>query len=420
MRRLALVVLVLLLGTGLVVPWLALDDAPAVEPPTAFRRDDLAWVKSLFDRHDPRRQTPATTQSIRLDEAELNRLLNYAVELRRVQGVAAELGPDAATVSASLAVPRNPFGGYLNLSVELTPTTDGLEVRSLQVGSLPIPGVLADWLAKSIHRRLRDDATYAALADAFQAVHFNEGEATLDYRWQPELLTRVERKGAELLIPEADRLQMLAQAERLEALLAPYPRGASVPLARVLGPLFRESRQVHGDVREENRAALAALAAYLGGVSLPRLLESEAPSIRRAPRVGLTLHGRRDFAEHYVISAALAANGNARYARALGLVKEEEDAGHGSGFSFTDLGADHAGVRLGEAANGDQALVVQALLARTHSDADLMPDFRGLPEFMSQDEFERRFGPVGGMRYRAVIARIDARLDAHPLLGKQK
>ncbi|PKO60815.1 MAG: hypothetical protein CVU23_13050, partial [Betaproteobacteria bacterium HGW-Betaproteobacteria-17] len=100
----------------IVLPWLALEDAPAIEPPAEFRRTDLAWVRSLFQRHDPRRQTPDVIQSIQLGEEELNRLLNYAVELRQINGIAAELTPGLATLTATLAVPPNPFGRYLNLT----------------------------------------------------------------------------------------------------------------------------------------------------------------------------------------------------------------------------------------------------------------------------------------------------------------
>ena len=58
---------------------------------------------------------------------------------------------------------------------------------------------------------------------------------------------------------------------------------------------------------------------------------------------------------------------------------------------------------------------MQQRLASARSDNDLLPDFRDLPEFMPQAEFDRRFGPIGSPRYQKVIDRIDARLDAHPL-----
>ena len=398
-----------------VLPWLMLDDAPAIEPPGEFRRTDLAWVKSLFQKHDPRRQTPDVIQTIQLDEAELNRLLNYAVELRQVNGIAAELTPGLATLTATLAVPPNPFGRYLNLTADVAEAPGGIRIQSLQLGSLPLPGTLADGMARLAHRWLRRDKTYAALADAFTQVNFDENRATLDYRWHPQLLTQLERKSAELLIAPEDQARMLAYAEKLDALVKQHPRGSTIPLTSVVAPLFAHAQESDDEVAEENRAALTALAAYLSGISLPRLLQGDSKSIRRAPRVLLSLHGRRDFAEHFMISAALTVNGGSRMANAIGLIKEEEDASKGSGFSFTDLAANRAGVKLGERATSNAAAHVQQRLAAARSDADLLPDFRDLPEFMPQAEFDRRFGPIGGPRYLRVIERIDARLAAHPL-----
>ena len=398
-----------------VLPWLMLDDAPAIEPPAQFHRTDLAWIKSLFEKHDPRNQPSDVIQSIQLDENELNRLLNYAVELRHVNGIAAELTPGTATLTATLTVPRNPFGRYLNLTAEIAEAPDGIRIESLQLGSLPLPGALADGTARLAHRWLRRDETYATLADAFSRVTFGENQATLDYRWRPELLTRLERKSAELLATPQEQARMLAYAEQLETLLKLHPRNSTVPLVSVIAPLFAHAQQAGGDAAEENRAALTALAAYLSGISLPRLMQGDSPSIRRAPRVLLSLHGRRDFAEHFMISAALTVNGGSRLANAIGLIKEEEDADKGSGFSFTDLAANRAGVLLGERATGAAAARMQRLLAAARNDADLLPDFRDLPEFMPQAEFDRRFGPVGSARYQRVIDGIDARLAAHPL-----
>ncbi|MGB9128748.1 MAG: hypothetical protein WCB97_03795 [Thiobacillus sp.] len=398
-----------------VLPWLMLDDAPAIEPPTEFRRTDLAWVRSLFQKHDPRSRTPDVIHSIQLDEAELNRLLNYAVELRQVSGIAAELTPGTATLTATMTVPANPFGRYLNISAEVAEVPGGIRIQSLQLGSLPVPGAVADAMARLAHNWLRHDETYASLADAFSQVNFDENQATLDYRWHPILLTQLERKSADLLIAPEDQVRMLVYAAQLDALLKPYRRGSTVPLVEVSAPLFGFAQTIDGDEAEENRAALTALAAYLSGISLPRLLEGDSHSIRRAPRVLLSLHGRRDFAEHFVISAAITVNGGSRLANAIGLIKEEEDAHKGSGFSFTDLAANRAGVKLGERATSEAAAQVQQRLAAARHDADLLPDFRDLPEFMPQAEFDRRFGPIGSPRYQRLIDRIDARLAAHSL-----
>ena len=419
MRRLIAWGALLTILAGLtLLPWLMLDDAPAIEPPAAFHRTDLAWIKSLFQKHDPRNQTPDVTYSIRLDETELNRLLNYAVELRRVSGIAAELTPNQARLTATLAMPANPFGRYLNITADVANVPGGVEIQRLQLGSLPLPGTLANWMARLTHRWLRRDPTYAALADAFSQINLDENQATLDYRWHPELLTRIERKSVELLIEPEDQARMLAYAQQLDAILKRYSSGSTVPLTQVVAPLFAHASTLGSHAAEENRAALTALAAYLYGISLPRLLEGDIKSIRRAPRVLLSLHGRRDFAEHFMISAALTVNGGSRLANAIGLLKEEEDATQGSGFSFTDLAANRAGVELGERAIGKNADRIQQKLSAARSDADLLPDFRDLPEFMPQAEFDRRFGPVGSPRYKKVIRQIDTQLATHPLAQK--
>lgn len=101
------------------------------------------------------------------------------------------------------------------------------------------------------------------------------------------------------------------------------------------------------------------------------------------------------------------------FADAVGLLKELDDAGGGSGFSFTDLGADRAGVRMGVAATRDAAgaRAVQAALAGNTDEAIFMPDFLDLPELMPNSEFKARYGGVGSPRYQEVANDIEQRLD---------
>lgn len=414
MRRVFATLLLTLLVAGAALAWLVLDHNPLIEPAGQLRRSDLATIKALFQRHDPRGQTPDVVQTLQLDETELNRLLDAAVELPYLSGAAIELGPRVARLAVTFSVPQTPFGRYVNLLTELSSEDGQLHIQRLAVGGLPIPAPLADALVRLAHRRLLRDPHYATLAEAITGIHFGETHARLDYRWHPRLFTQIERAGADLLIDPADRMRMLAAAERLDRLVRDFPAGSTQPLVAVLPRLVDADDP---DPAAANRAALTALAAYLAGIGLDKLLDSDGSSIRRAPRVLLSLHGRRDFAEHYTISAALAANTGSRLANAIGLSKEEDDARRGSGFSFTDLAANRAGIRLGERAL-HEAVAVRDALRDARTDADLMPDFRGLPEFMPQAEFARRFGVVGGARYQAEIARIDARIEAHPLLGR--
>jgi hypothetical protein len=63
-----------------------------------------------------------------------------------------------------------------------------------------------------------------------------------------------------------------------------------------------------------------------------------------------------------------------------------------------------------------QPQVLQARLAAGVTEAELLPDVSDLPEFLSEREFRRRFGAIGAPAYNRVIADIEARLEALPLL----
>jgi hypothetical protein len=154
-------------------------------------------------------------------------------------------------------------------------------------------------------------------------------------------------------------------------------------------------------------------AAYLAERNLAALIP-EAAGWPRPRRVDLTLAGRYDSAQHFVISAALAAWAGEPLAEAIGVYKELADASHGYGFSFADLAADRAGTAFGERIVGRSPALAQ-LLAGPIADADLLPPLDGLPEFLRQREFRQRYGGPGNPAYDKLIADIERRIIALPL-----
>jgi surfactin synthase thioesterase subunit len=44
-----------------------------------------------------------------------------------------------------------------------------------------------------------------------------------------------------------------------------------------------------------------------------------------------------------------------------------------------------------------------------------MPEASDLPESLPEDEFVKRFGGVGGVAYKRMLAEIEARVDALPV-----
>ncbi len=403
--------------------WLALESQPRVEPGARITREDLMWTKRLFDRSVPRARTTDTLQTLALTQEDINRLLNYAVVVRPVSGVLADLEHDKAVLNVSLRVPpgfpgRTLFGGYLNVAAEFSSQASTPELTAMQVGSLPLPSFIGRGVLYLAQIWLKRDPAYVSLMQSVRSIRVVEDRLVLDYHWKPELLTLLERKGAEVLIGADEKQRLLKYASVVRSAVERYPAKSEQPARLLLAEVFAQVARQGGDAAAENRAALTALGAYVAGISLPQLLEGRGRSTRRAPPVLLTLHGRRDAAEHWLIAAAVSANGGSRLANAIGLAKEEEDVVSGSGFSFTDLAFDRAGARLGALATGSQAAVVNTQLANARQDTDLTPIYADLPEFMPQSLFLRRYEKVGSPAYLRQVEEIDRRLDGHRLYAQ--
>jgi uncharacterized protein YfiM (DUF2279 family) len=132
----------------------------------------------------------------------------------------------------------------------------------------------------------------------------------------------------------------------------------------------------------------------------------------RLPNKPVKLHGRWDLSQHYLASAALSAVGGSELSRTAGVLKELKDSRGGSGFSFVDLVADHAGALLGQKAveSNRSARLLQAQIAGGLSDAQILPAFKDFPEGMSEAQFKRAFHDTHSPRYKKMLQAIDRRI----------
>jgi hypothetical protein len=168
-----------------------------------------------------------------------------------------------------------------------------------------------------------------------------------------------------------------------------------------------------------NRAAILALGVILGEEKVAwaanRPVDSRRMRDALALRRKITLHGRGDTSMHFWVSAALGVLSDEDRSLAVGITKEMMDAQPGgSGFSFADLAADRAGTLFARAATRD-AESASGLQARIRSGvkiADYCPDVRGLPEGIPADEFQSKYGGLGGAGTAKVVEDIKSRLAA--------
>jgi hypothetical protein len=176
----------------------------------------------------------------------------------------------------------------------------------------------------------------------------------------------------------------------------------------------------HGtDAVLPNRAAILALGKLLGDDNVARVggrdLELGADDERIALRRRIRLGDRADLAQHFWVSAALAALADESRSLAVGLAKEAMDSTPGgSGFSFVDMAANTAGIRLAAAAtkDSDAAHVLQNRILRGVAVSDLFPSIAGLPEQITRDTLQADFGGIGGGETRRLLQEIDRRIAA--------
>lgn len=417
--RLLFVLLILaLFALPIIVVMVAVEDAPLVNVSGDPDYRDLERAQDLLEKNDPRRMPPGSTQTLVLSGEDINVMLRYGLSRLGGGGSTVNMEPDGLSVYLTAALPRNPLGSWLNIHAGLRQAGQGLRVDALEIGRLHIPGTLANWLVQLGGRQLGGDSLYRAVIDSVDQLQFTGSSIAITYQWQPELVEQVRARGSEVLISAADRERLLAYTEAITSATNGAGIASGASMDRIMGPLFalagQRSRQ--GDAAAENRALLAALAIYINGLNLGRLIDVPDDKRYHTRRMTLTLGRREDLTQHFSISAVMAATGGSALADAVGLSKEVKDAdGGGSGFSFTDLAADRAGVRFAEAATGNSAAKIQALLASGKGEGAYMPSVQGLPEFMGAQKFARVYGSVGSPAYNAVAQDIEQRISNLPV-----
>lgn len=412
---LALAALAGLLVLGVVAALaLAFEATPRVAEPGDVAPADVERALALARSHDPRQALPGIRREARLAERDLDVLLNHAARRWLGARVQLTLGDRRATVQASALWPGNPLGEWLNLRAELVETPTGLpRWQNLRLGRLPVPTALAQAMARPLLRHVGLPLDPTLAAEVVAEVRFSPGLLRLGYAWQADSTERVLHS----LLSPSEQERLLAYQRALSQAVRAQRTGWIVPLTDLLPPLFTLAQQRSadgGDAAAENRAALLALTFYANHRSLAKLVPQAATQPAPPPRHVL-MAGRADLTRHFLVSAALVTESTNPLAQAIGLHKELTDARSGSGFSFNDMAANLAGLRLGRLAQ-DQPHALQAWLAAGVQEAQILPRVDDLPEHLPEAEFVQRFGGVEGEGYRRMMAKIQARIAALPPL----
>lgn len=386
----------------------AIDSAPLVVRAQSISPDSVAHARRLLAGNDPRYLRRGEQRRVALPAGLIDDGLNHLAGLRYDGRASFALDADGAEIRVTLPLPRLAGARYLNLKARLRSGPGEPQFEDVRLGALPLPPAVLDYAIATAARHLGYGEAWQLARQAVRQLNFIPGGQVVlvHYVWQPEILDRARA----IALAPADVVRLERAQQALAATLAPWAPGSTRPLTAVLAPLLTLDAD---NASAQRRASLLVLASYMAGRGLEALVP-EAKRWPRPPPLALTLRGRHDSAQHFVVSAALAAWAGEPVADAIGLYKELEDARRGSGFSFADLAADRAGTRFGEAlVNAPER--IQPLLAGTMGDADLAPRLDDLPEFLAEREFRRRYGGIDSPAYRRLTDEIERRLDAMPL-----
>jgi hypothetical protein len=402
--------LVPLCGAGAV--YLSFDRRPTVERSADFTPDHIERAKRILESNDPRRMRTGVVRTVTVTSGDGDLALNYLAHRYAGGSAEAHFASGRLHVRASVRASALPSSPFVNVDLHLVEGFPFPAIERVRVGRLPVPVSLVRAGIGRLLATLWSREDLAVLQTAIKKVEFADQGARLTYQWHHDLTDAVRAA----LIPPEERERLRVYQSALADAASMLPSGP-VSLADLLTPMFAVAadRGRTADPVAENRAAILVLTFYVDGRSLADVLP-EARKWPRAPGHGVTLNQRDDLSKHFMISTALSANTGGPFADAVGLYKEVADARGGSGFSFNDLAADRAGSRLGELAEGrESARRLQTRLGVPLTERVFMPDTSDLAESMSEREFTKRFGGVGGPAYRRLMADIETRIAALPL-----
>lgn len=427
-RRLLLVVGATVLAApilGGLVLFGAAEREPLVRESPAVTSEEKRRLYDLLRDKNPKKLEAGDTRSISLDSRDINLLLAWGlpVVLGEGRGTARVdlMSSRAARISLTLRF-ATPTGRarHLNIVIGARVQIDRGRVSvadpTLRLGRLVLPDQPLRWLAPVISVLVQAERRARPVLAGVQSLEISPGRAMLVYRRMelpPGLLARfIWGAGSN----EEMRLAVRSHVERLLEAAPSLPRGEP-RLGVAVEVAFARARERSATSPPvlENRAALLALGLLLGHRRLEDFVGQvldERDWRRAAPLARTTLRGREDWTKHFFVSAALTVLSAQAPSDAIGVFKEELDAGGGSGFSFGDLMADRAGTTFALLAARDDAAArtLQERLAAGFRVDDFFPEAADLPEDIQAAELEARYGGVGGRLFRQYAAEVERRL----------
>jgi hypothetical protein len=393
------------IGFVLLGLWLVLvDGMPAVPPQERPDAQSIQAARRAVQQVRLAQGPAPADKRVRFDNQILQGLASLAGDISGIRRVSARVNAGIFSVQASIPVTRK---HWIDATVTIIGEHEGFPELHLRAGHLTLPPRVGRWVAEAGHRLLSlRGARLPPLDQMVRSVEVTGQEliAELDLPRKTGLVDGL--VGARAAEVDGD---LVARAYcRLAALDRERPDEG---LASQIQRAFSDEPQ--GNVERFNRSALVGLALYVVGQPAEVLAPSVFPTLKRCgwPR-RILLAKRVDLAQHWSLSAALAAVLGDEAAAALGEWKELSDSlPRGSGFSFVDLAADRSGLHIGLLATNPSAARETAGRLGTITEEQILPgSLLDIEEGLPEQQFRTRYERLDATKYQVIIKRIDQEL----------
>jgi len=334
---------------------------------------------------------------------------------------------------------------FLNVKITVLPSSQGLNIENIMIGSLRLSGKLFVSLLQWALNLLQQDLG-TQIFQSIKAIDIDQNVLQISYQL-PTDFKLFAQQGKGRLIALRDELALFGDASKVRFYFQRLLRFTNqekppTKLSNYLAYMLKLAAQQtlineNSSAIKENQSALLALAIYLGAPQFELLVGeisqlSVQEQYHRERLIGrILLAKRNDLQQHYIYSMAIQLFSTINLSHTLGELKELLDSNlGGSGFSFVDLTADRAGARFALLATSSEksAMQVQAYFSElntffarnkkvveTWMFLPILPDISELPEGLSQAEFEQFYRNVNSKIYQKMILFIDSRLAKLPL-----
>jgi len=399
-----------------------IENKPIVDRNKILSYENIKKAKQIIKDNRPRHFYSPTVKKLSLTENELNLLISYAIS----QGFdteylfgGVELFDDYFHFFLTKKLKFNLFGQYLNIRTSFRPTDNFIRLGACRIGRLNIPNLITRPIISGLHYLMLKINFYESLWNTIKGIKkttIRQTGITCHYILNSAMLKDLQTKGRSFLIPDLHQQKLLAYHNHLANLTTSTTHEKNSVLALIQGIFaFAQKNSItSNNPILENKVALQVLSLYAIRHRLNRILKPEYRKFVKVPnQTRLLFHNRSDLPKHFFVSAAITVSTGEKFAKLVGLAKEIDDSDGGSGFSFSDLAADKAGVKFGESATASsrEAIRFQEKILQIRTEKELFPSISNLPEGIMELEFKNKYKDLDSEAYKLINAEIDKRLN---------